>query len=1303
MLGSRLQPPKGFAKHIITDDLMNMSSSAVSLAFLSNEDKITTIAKSRSLQVDIRLHNVKVVPVYVDSDDSMISRTSKIKGIAQIRQFLCRNPVPDFLTLKFNILKGYKTQVGKALCSRTERDLCPGGVIKGESYHHRIPVPCSYRHRSLFKKTKLYCGSYVHLTSLFGVPRSKFKEGPTVSFKNKNCKYLHDACFDCKERLCYGVDNAVSCRRQCDRICFAYRKEKCVKNARPCSHGDISEWSITTDFAAKDMREQFTCYLKKHIPRKIFDLQYRVRIPNTKVKSKWISVTSKQQTRGQQIKIGVFTAEYDKTTVLPESIIVKGQRASSGYKLRAYVLKDVSSASLNVSRRELKFMPSNPSLLNLQKWESASNCRVLSSWKNYLKVPHPASKYYEVQKMRDIGARFSYRIGNKLTRTKVKLALLNSFSVLRTFAKTSYLTVLNSTLGGDHKYWRIDITGNVSKCPGFLELSIIEKTKMLLVLKQDVLVLCPLKHFHVVASIPKQKFHPHHKARMFIAYAFDGTHLYETHMERRRELKVKSFSYAAPGKTKKHPWELIDIKVIAKFEAISILTVCFVLGIIGLLVYACVFKPKQKKRPQPRVYRAAASPLGRNDGVNTSDEDKLQPRQIVPIVFLVSMRVAYSFLLTISFITVLFNIINKSDLEVLKDFKSFVKIKVNQSNQISLALDQFRESEVKIMTDKAAFIECACDYHMGRVMRYVRDNITALVQLHDFIAYDQISKIVYRAILNKFPRLKAIDRKVRDYERIVREKLLDIEGRVLRYAYRVYRNGWFGIPRLKFGKWRDWKGLNFLSGIGGFNLGLFRRIKASIIRRLKAMKSKFSLKNILGRLKNPLYPLANALLAPIRNMKRRVKQAIQARVNRLKNKILRKIPCYGKVDMRKWERHKDNFDKASKERCRLKSANQFVEKIVDGTKSKKNKSSQYIINSVRDNAVFNILKGDATEEEYESKQEGRLSALKRVAALYTQNDDVKAAMKVLRKHSVVLVVIFDVLLITYRNLKTYRFAFMMAAGYVVLKEHKKLQSRGQGGANTKGSAVQKIILLITKPMLLFFRTFNLIFKLIFTSLIIPVVVVAAFAVAVFYIAISFTYNGLNVDTLDKLGAMKLLSSRLDVNYNLTSESLKEQATYLNKFDLGVYKESIRVQTKEMYSTVKEFNADEIIRVKRVETQLCEMDKQLGCTVNLQKFMERLNMKVKPCAFPVIKARIPDNIYDSAAYQQQLKYELKRYVDALRNVIVRTLYMILGIIGTAIFFVVMSKVIFKFLKAMGMIRIKNKHIYHEIPKNERHKT
>ncbi|XP_065064649.1 uncharacterized protein LOC135690889 [Rhopilema esculentum] len=1029
-------------------------------------------------------------------------------------------------------------------------------------------------------------------------------------------------------------------------------------------------------------------------------------VPNTELKSDWIRVSERQvQKRKDVFKIGNFEVKYERGETLTDNIVLtghrSGQRSAAKYFFDLRNIKGLVQADFLQTRGEVNFVPAQPFSHARHQWSDESNCRVLSFWEKYLAKTESPILDMAVNKVGKSGQSFLYTVQSHKENTKINISFSSSKPVLNYLGKVARIIKLNSTAKANSSHWILHLKANITACPAYYEITVIEKTASALVLKHDILALCPSNHFHVVAVVPKKMLLPAYKARLFMVYISNGKNVYEVHIEKLDELKVEGrFDFKRATEKKSVSKKNFDVRMLSKFDSIILLTGVFIIGIITLLVLACLIRPSKEQKARQKGRQHAAVQLGQKDDVRKQldNEDKLQWRHLIPIVFLVAFRVAYSFVLTVSFVVIVFNIVNKSDLEDVKDFKEFVQLKINQSNQISLALDLFRESETKIMTDKAAFMECACDYHMGRIMRNMRDNMTAMIQLHDLIAFDKISEALMRVVLKRVAVLSAINGKMYRYKGRIARTLYHIESRLNGYAYRIYRNKYFTMARGLWGAWQDFRSLDFLSSIGSFDSTRYYQIKREIAWQLGKLKNMFKFDSIVKRLLKPLYPIANALLAPLRNMKRKVKEAVYHRINSIKDKILRNIPCIGNIDMKKWERYDDDdYDEEARKRCRIQAANKFMEKIIDNIKSAKNSSGQFVVSSVRDDASFNILEGDAYEEAHENRQEKRLATFKKLADYYKGSEEAKVALRLLKSHSVILVLIFDVLLITYRSLKTYRFAFMMASGYEKKVEYKRIGEKLRGDEIKKErSAGRKMVDCVAKFISLFFSTFTLMLKLIFTTILIPVLVIIIAIIVSFYLTIAFAYNGMNVDALEKLGAFKFLSSRLDLNFNVTREALKEHALYLNKFDVGMYKESIRVQTEEFRNTVKEFNADEIIRVQRLHAELCDTEDRQACNIDFKRLMEKLEMNVKPCVFPVIKARMPDNIYDSEAYRKQLKHELKHYVDSARKICINTLYIIAGIVGTILLTVVGSKLIFKFLMKLGMIRVKERHIYHELP-------
>ena len=1305
---------KKFKQHIITDNKMGHSHAKTTIEFLKNENKQFTIKRSNYLVIDVKVTKVDVLPTYVDAEGKSSNEDQFFNyrtGFHVIKGTYCRHPVPDIYVLKHHLLKGQVTKVANFVCGRDRPGLCPEEAAVGESYTRRTATKCNPNDASSFDKSKLYCSNYVNIAWVFGFMKGMFDDRATWQFKDKACLNLYLACKSCKMDKCTGGSEDSACRKQCEYICRRYRQKDCVKSPLQCARGDLSELTLQAEFKGKDLGARFNCYLQRRISEKIFDISYRVRIPNTKLISKWMQVKSKQIMVGKEkIKIGDFDITYQKGRLMAENILLTGHRSTKStfkYDLKIRNLNLMKKLKFNSAVDEIRFLPATPFAITTQKWTSISNCKVLAYWDRYFaKAEESPIEDVEIEKINIATLEHRYRVGHKNNATtKVSIALNASTTVLDKLAVRSSLVSLNATLDADFASWIVRLKGSVKSCPAFLEISIVEATEMALVLKQDILILCPKKNFDVIARIPKLEFRPYHKARLFIAYISDGTHTYETHMEKKSEFRVDMSAAKKKARRKKAPSTIFHVGMFSRFDPLIILTFCFVLGLITLMMFSCLIGPSIGSKAHKKGRQDAALRLGKTDEVREEldKEDKLENRHLIPIVFLVTARVAYSFLLTASFISVIFKMINKDELHAIQDFKQYVKLKINQSNQISLALDIFRETEVRIMSDRAAFLECACDYHMGKVMRNIRDNMTSTLQLHDLIAFDKISKIAIKIVVRKsLEVLRESNPKFARFEKSVTDSINDIMAKINYLSWRVHRNKYFKSIRRAYGAWKVAKSINFLGHIRVLDSNLVNKALNKIKEKVRRARSMLYLK-IASRVKKAIYPITNLLLTPLRRMKQKVKQKFKDRIARIKNAILRRIPCIGDVDTKKWERGSDEkYDEISKNRCYPKAANDFIQKVIGDVEKRQKEAGLHVIRSVNNDATFNILTGDALEEQYESRQNSKWKTVKKIAGFYKPGEDARKAFEYLKKYSFLLIVVFDVLLITHRNLKTYRFAFMMAMGVTVLQQHKKVEGPSGMRDDKKdlSSGGQKMVGFVAKLILKFFGLFTFVLKLIFTSLIIPFIVIIVGIIVAFYLAFAFTYNGMNVDTLEELGAFKMLSARLDMNLKVTKQALIEQAKYVNKMDLAMYEDRLHAQAAEFRRTVEEFNKEEVIRMDRLKAELCDLDVKASCRIDFTNVMEKLNVNIKPCVFPVVNARMPDNIYDAKAYRYQLKYELKHYVDALRTVILRTFYLVLCVVGTIIFSIVMAKLIFKFLKAMGMVRIKNVHVYEKIPNDIR---
>eukprot|EP00794_Sanderia_malayensis_P019143 gene19143-21062_t len=1315
--GSKLFAAPDTKPYVIADD--RMQSAVTNVEFTTNKDKHVTVTRSGRCDVELRITNANVLPTYKDIDSPNLNENAifeTLSGFARVRENYCRYPAPDYFTLSHKLLMNYEGLVSKRVCQRGTTS-CPAEVLAGETYAYRTGKSCDSVATQGGIQKKLHCDGYTSLSSAFGLRDSSFRDGSAWRFQTQDCRLLFTSCKSCGEK-CQRTSNPTQCHSYCAKLCNWYRKNKCVKLQRHCAKGDLSEFELKSGFDARnnDLTERFNCYLSHDVPSKIFKLQYRYCVKGTNFKGRWRNIDGSNTVNDTySYDFGVVKARYRLGKYLTKNLLLtgyksKGLGASPHFEVRPLRASRNNSHRLKVANDNmLRFQLVRPFEISTVNWTDVGNCQKLREWKDLFSadIYKPMSNVtgVTVEKVDGLKPANFYKIKRKTSPTSVDISIPQSTSILREFKTFSKLGNFNATIKSNATVWAVHLRGNVTECPAFLDITMIETTTLATLLRHDVLIMCPLTDFHFFVTIPKMK--PIFKERMFVVYVNDGAHTYEARVEKRAELEVVYSMGKRPGKEgaisgHAHLWK--------KLFPLITLSGCFVVGLMTLMIYARLTKPKSSKKSRNRGYQLAAIQLGDADTVidKIEKEDRMKNRFMIPIVFLVGVRVAYSFLLTVSVITMIFFAINKESLDVLKDVHEFIATKVKESNRISLALDQFRESEIKFMTDKAAFLECACDYHMGKILANIRENMTAIAQLHDVIAFDQLSLALGRALTTEANRRRDTDTRIMALERRVRNEIKKLEDQLAAYGHRVRHNKWVKAAVFLHMAGRGLSDFEFLT-LFGFDSAKFKQLKRKIIEAFVKLRGSLGLSAFIRRLKAPLYPLANILLVPFRVMKARVKAKLKSYLVKLKNKILRNIPCYdGDVDTKNLNKQVEDFEEASKNQCKFSKAQKYAKTILDVWNVVSNISDRYSIKSASGDEVYSIMDGDKIEEEYEKKQTSRLEKLKKVGQFYKPEHTAKAAFAYLKSHSIILVVVFDVLLIVYRNIKTYKFAFMMAAGYEVLRHHKNVtDSSGNLVDGKNRSFARRVIDRFAKSASGMYRVFAKGIKLMFTTLIIPILVVAGAIIALFYLIIAFTSNAMNVQTLDELGAYKLLSSRLDLTENVTKGALKEQEKYLNNYDLGMYKETLKSQTHEFHNMIDDFNAEELIKMERLKAQMCDLESgDKTCDVHVVKLMEKLNVKIKPCVMPIIKARMPNDIYNSKAYRMRLKYDSKKYIDAFRQLVLNTFYLIIGIIGTIVLTIIASKVIFKFLASQGMIRFRNKHVYEEIPqglKKEYHAT
>ena len=91
----------------------------------------------------------------------------------------------------------------------------------------------------------------------------------------------------------------------------------------------------------------------------------------------------------------------------------------------------------------------------------------------------------------------------------------------------------------------------------------------------------------------------------------------------------------------------------------------------------------------------------------------------------------------------------------------------------------------------------------------------------------------------------------------------------------------------------------------------------------------------------------------------------------------------------------------------------------------------------------------------------------------------------------------------------------------------------------------------------------------------------------------------------------------------------------------------------------------------------------------------MEFNLQSCIIPTLEGTHYGG-YDGEAYRQRLKRESKRFVDAVRNMVLETIYFFLAVVLSVVIIAVLTYVVFLFFKSRGMVRVKQIHVYKTLP-------
>ena len=177
----------------------------------------------------------------------------------------------------------------------------------------------------------------------------------------------------------------------------------------------------------------------------------------------------------------------------------------------------------------------------------------------------------------------------------------------------------------------------------------------------------------------------------------------------------------------------------------------------------------------------------------------------------------------------------------------------------------------------------------------------------------------------------------------------------------------------------------------------------------------------------------------------------------------------------------------------------------------------------------------------------------------------------------------------------------------------------------------------------------------------------------------------------------MISSRLDTDYNFTNLAIADQVDFINNNEMRLYKESVNETLSEYKRMTVDFNQEQRERIEQFKRQMCSLENDTDACLKGMPELSASTLKFDPqtCIIPKLEGT-PYEDYDGEAYRQRLKKESKRFVDAVRNIVLDTIYFIVGVVLSIIMIAVLSYGVFVFLKSREMVRVKKIHVYKSLP-------
>lgn len=1036
-------------------------------------------------------------------------------------------------------------------------------------------------------------------------------------------------------------------------------------------------------------------------------------------------------------------------------LYLRGQRSSDKepFKYSVSHLEDENSTLGNANAANtIEVQTKTPFSITTRSWSDSGNCQRLSDWSNSIRKPFLDLKPVNVEHLGvQSGGEFAYHVRDSQRTPTMTVSISEEESILKyvlTNASIRNDETFKSSLSRTNTTWNIKINGFLTSCPGFFTLEVIDEVDSVLILEQDAVILCPETRFYADIHVPRKGLQD--KERLFSVRLSNAKQQLQLQLavvdKGARKLKepVKKSHDDKPN-----PW----ITLMPLF----VVTGCVLLFLFALIVYAQVTHklhdaPKDGHSGWKYVKTKDVITNKAGDGkmkARPKDLNRLTRRHLILVIFFVVVRVVYSVIFTFSMAFAILTLLHADNMKIIQEYQDFVQSKIDESNAMALGMDQHRESENKRVLDSSEDIQRSCDYFMGQQLQRLRFNMTCLIQENHLKMFNKLSKKIINKVTEKVEKLKKnIDQGIKEFRAATRRKLQDTEESLKDYGRRVFDNGWFALPRAAYEikeaasrKKREipanegylrkqdrhedqaamkltWKSqsdvstrrkrsiadnsfIGFLDFVGVVDQDKLDEAKNNIISKLQYAKDGLAdFSEVLRTGRSPEHPLSTILMCPLRYMIKSAKEQVKSGIRKLQKVSTEWEAANAKCLVGNISDFFASNDSLSDSDDNKTDSEIFSERVVyednddlDGISniSKANRSS--IIESAHGGSYYNIEKGDITEEMVDDQKEESLERegkIKNVTSVYD------AEVFIVTKKAILgVLVVIDTLLLIYQGLKTYQIAFKLIQGFeeTVNHDEDEFEEKPPTVKERAAKLVRKILDFLAEKFSKFIAFCKSLHKRIMRTNLLPMCIIIAASAAVLYLVIALVYNVMNVTVIEELGGYDVIASRLDTDYRFTNLAIDDQVDFINNNAMQQYKESLNDSISEYSTMIRDFNREQQERMERLNQQLCSLENDKN-----KCFWEEaslLEFNLQSCIIPTLEGTHYEG-YDGEAYRQRLKRESKRFVDAVRNMVLETIYFILAVVLSVIIISVLTYVVFLFLKSRGMVRVKQVHVYRTLP-------